>query len=267
MGDLEGGGAGDGDSTERSALLDRRAGADHEQRAMRIRRRGKAKEMLASVLSSWAYKKFMTGCAILFPIAVTVYISWWFLTFFDAFFSPLYQWLFGFHVFGLGFLTSLSFVFFTGVFVSSWFGASLLALWEWIIKHLPFVKLIYSASKQISQAVSPEGDSVAFKEFVILRHPRRGEYAFGFITSEVTVNTANGDEHLVSVYVPTNHLYVGDVFLLGKYSDDLMYPDMTVREGIETVVSGGMAAPSHISVADYQEKEQQRQLLAEEEGI
>eukprot|EP00958_Prasinococcus_capsulatus_P024273 scaffold3767_cov242-Prasinococcus_capsulatus_cf.AAC.2 len=45
MGDLEGGGAGDGDSTERSALLDRRAGADHEQRAMRIRRRGKAKEV------------------------------------------------------------------------------------------------------------------------------------------------------------------------------------------------------------------------------
>lgn len=84
---------------------------------------------------------------------------------------------------------------------------------------------------------------------------------------QVTIHAAHGDEHLVSVYVPTNHLYVGDVFLLGKYSDDLMYPDMTVREGIETVVSGGMAAPTHITVSDYQEKEQQRQLLAEEEGI
>ena len=58
---------------ERGPLLEPQAPRMHKQ--MRLRRRGKAKEVLASVLSSWAYKKFMTGCAILFPIAVTVYIS------------------------------------------------------------------------------------------------------------------------------------------------------------------------------------------------
>jgi uncharacterized membrane protein len=31
----------------------------------------------------------------------------------------------------------------------------------------------------------PDQNKHAFKELVIIRHPRIGEYAFGFITSEV----------------------------------------------------------------------------------
>lgn len=59
------------------------------------------------------------------------------------------------HVAGLGFVTSLLFVFFIGVFVSSWMGATLFSLGEWFIKKMPFVRHIYSASKQISAAISP----------------------------------------------------------------------------------------------------------------
>ncbi|MBA0562722.1 hypothetical protein Golob_007745, partial [Gossypium lobatum] len=43
--------------------------------------------------------------------------------FVDGFFSPLYERL-GIDIFGLGFITSLLFVFFVGVFVSSWMGAA-----------------------------------------------------------------------------------------------------------------------------------------------
>lgn len=56
---------------------------------------------------------------------------------------------------GLGFLTSLVFVFFVGIFVSSWLGASVFWVGEWLIKKMPFVGHIYSASKQISSAISP----------------------------------------------------------------------------------------------------------------
>lgn len=56
---------------------------------------------------------------------------------------------------GLGFVTSLLFVFLVGVFVSSWLGATVFWIGEWFIKRMPFVKHIYSASKQISSAISP----------------------------------------------------------------------------------------------------------------
>ncbi|CAK9162617.1 unnamed protein product, partial [Ilex paraguariensis] len=64
-------------------------------------------------------------------------------------------------------------------------GATVFWIGEWIIKRMPFVKHIYSASKQISAAVSPDQNTTAFKEVAIICHPRVGEYAFGFITSTV----------------------------------------------------------------------------------
>ncbi|MBA0838838.1 hypothetical protein Gotur_018813 [Gossypium turneri] len=71
--------------------------------------------------------------------------------------------------------------------MSSWLGASVLGLGEWFIKRMPFVRHIYNASKQISSAISPDQNTQAFKEVAIIRHPRIGEYAFGFITSSVTL--------------------------------------------------------------------------------
>lgn len=73
-------------------------------------------------------------------------------------------------------------------------------------------------------------DSHAFKEVAIIRHPRLGEYAFGFITSTIILRKSTGAEELCCVYVPTNHLYLGDVFLIN--SKDIMRPNLSVREGI-----------------------------------
>lgn len=189
----------------------------------------------------------MTGCVILFPIAVTFYVTWWFICFVDGFFSPIYAQL-SINIFGLGFITSIALLFLVGVFMSSWFGASLLGLGEWFIKKMPFVRHIYNASKQISAAISPDQNSKAFKEVAIIRHPRIGEYAFGFITSSVVLQSYSDDEELCCVYVPTNHLYIGDIFLVN--SKDVIRPNLSVREGIEIFISGGMSMPEILSVLD-----------------
>ncbi|CAI9780353.1 unnamed protein product [Fraxinus pennsylvanica] len=205
------------------------------------------RETFYKVVRSWASKKFMTGCVILFPIAITFYVTWWFIHFVDGFFSPIYEQL-GIEIFGLGFVTSITFIFLVGVFMSSWLGASVLSLGEWFIKRMPFVRHIYNASKQISAAISPDQNTQAFKEVAIIRHPRIGEYAFGFITSFVTLQNYSGEEELCCVYIPTNHLYIGDVFLVN--SNDVIRPNLSVREGIEIVVSGGMSMPQILSTSD-----------------
>ncbi|XP_042470949.1 protein LIKE COV 1-like [Zingiber officinale] len=202
------------------------------------------REAFYKVIRSWASKKFMTGCVILFPIAITFYITWWFIHFVDGFFSPIYAQL-GINIFGLGFVTSVTFIFLVGVFMSSWLGASVLSLGEWFIKRMPFIRHIYNASKQISSAVSPDQNKQAFKEVVIIRHPRVGEYAFGFITSTVILQSYSGEEELCCVYVPTNHLYIGDIFLVNTI--DVIRPNLSVSEGIEIVVSGGMSMPQILS--------------------
>lgn len=47
---------------------------------------------------------------------------------------------------------------------------------------------------------------------------------------KVVLQDVHGDVQLFSVYVPTNHIYVGDVFLLGK--QDIIKVNLSVREGL-----------------------------------
>ncbi|KAM2193556.1 hypothetical protein ACFX1X_026473 [Malus domestica] len=56
------------------------------------------------------------------------------------------------------------------------------------------------------------------------------EPAFGIITSSVVLQSYSGDEELCCVYVPTNHHYIGDVFLVN--TKDVIRPNLSVREGI-----------------------------------
>ncbi|KAH0934617.1 hypothetical protein HID58_011734 [Brassica napus] len=201
-----------------------------------------SQETFYKLIRSWASKN-----VILLPMAITFYVTWWFIHFVDGFFSPIYAQL-GIDIFGLGFITSITFIFLVGVFMSSWLGTSVLNLGEWFIKRMPFVRHIYNASKQISTAISPDQNTQAFKEVAIIRHPRIGEYAIGFITSTVVLQTYTDEEELCCVYVPTNHLYIGDVFLVN--TKDVIRPNLSVREGIEIVVSGGMSMPQVLSTLD-----------------
>ncbi|XP_015890154.4 protein LIKE COV 1 isoform X1 [Ziziphus jujuba] len=205
------------------------------------------KETASKVIRSWAWRKFMTGCVILLPIAITCYVTWWFIHLVDGLFSPVFVHL-GIDIFGLGFMASITFIFLIGVFMSSWLGASVLSLGEVFIEKMPFISYIYSASKQISAAISPDQNNNAFKEVAILRHPRIGEYALGFITSSVILEMASGAEELCCVYVPTNHIYAGDVFLIS--SKDIMKPNLSVPEGIEIFMSGGISIPRMLTTSD-----------------
>ena len=45
----------------------------------------------------------------------------------------------------------------------------------------------------------------------------------------------------MAVYVPTNHLYLGDVIICPR--DKASYPDITVEQGIRIFLTGGMALP------------------------
>lgn len=84
---------------------------------------------------------------------MVLFLFWPVCVIFEFFFDHTFDLVF--YIAGLGFLTSLLSVFFVGIFVSSWLGATLFELGEWFIKRMPFVKYIYSASKQIGTAISP----------------------------------------------------------------------------------------------------------------
>jgi len=225
-----------------------------------------SRETCLGLLNSWASRKFATGAAILLPIVVTFYVTFAFLRFFDSLFSPLWRRFLGVSVVGLGLATSVLFVLGTGIFFSSWLGGWALGVGEWIVMRLPLVKAIYSASKQISAALAPAPDggggvqgagggpsgassTRAFQECVIVRHPRDGSYAVGFVTARTSLLRGGGaaPSRLVAVYVPTNHVWVGDVVLIRE--EDVLPTQLTVRDGLEIVLSAGMNLPTELVAA------------------
>ena len=53
-------------------------------------------------------------------------------------------------------------------------------------------------------------------------------------------------EEMAAIYVPTNHLYLGDVVVVPR--SELRYPVLTVEQGIRVFLTGGMALPASVDV-------------------
>jgi uncharacterized membrane protein len=80
---------------------------------------------------------------------------------------------------------------------------------------------------------------------VFIEDPTRG-FILGFLTKEFTLDRGRGPEVLLAVYVPTNHLYLGDVVLCPP--ERVVFPDMSVQEGIRVFLTGGMGLPDRLGV-------------------
>ena len=76
---------------------------------------------------------------------------------------------------------------------------------------MPVFRTIYAPVKQLVVAFSPDNES-GFKRVVLVEDAERG-FALGFLTREFTVDRGSGAGALVAVYVPTNHLYLGDIVI------------------------------------------------------
>ncbi len=72
----------------------------------------------------------------------------------------------------------------------------------------------------------------------------RRALVMGFLTREFTLDRGEGPEQMVAVFVPTNHLYLGDVVVVPKAK--AIFPDVTVEEGIRIFLTGGMALPDRM---------------------
>merc|ERR1712203_480198 len=74
------------------------------------------------IATNWISRTFMSGCAILFPLVITVVATKWLIDIFDSAFSPIYAKLFHVEIFGLGFITAMIIIFLAGILGQSWIG-------------------------------------------------------------------------------------------------------------------------------------------------
>ncbi len=184
---------------------------------------------------------FVTGLLVIVPIAVTVWTFWELFTFVDGLLAAVIADGLGRYVPGVGLLVAILLVFLMGILATNVVGRRILGWLDSLLYRIPIFRNVYSAVKQLLNAFSPD-NQVAFKEFVLVPDREKGSYRFGFLTGEVALQRGSGEtELLVAVYVPTNHLYLGDILLVRR--EDIIQTRLTIPQGIQIVLSGGISIP------------------------
>jgi len=192
----------------------------------------------------WVRRSFITGLFVTVPLFISVAAFVWIFNIVDGLTTPLYDRLLERHVPGLGIVTTAVAIMLVGAFATNVIGKRVLQRTEGWLLRVPVFRTIYAPVKQIVVAFSPENES-GFKRVVLIEDPRRG-IILGFLTREFTVDRGNGPEALLAVYVPTNHLYLGDVMIFER--DRAVFPDISVEDGIRIFLTGGMALPPRLKL-------------------
>jgi uncharacterized membrane protein len=187
----------------------------------------------------WLRRSFVTGFFVTVPLIVSVAALWWAFVFVDGFATPIATRLLGRAVPGVGVLVMATLVLAVGALATNVIGKRLLQRAESWLLRVPVFKTVYAPVKQLIAAFSPDNDA-GFKRVVLVEDPARG-LLLGFLTREFTLDRGAGDEPFVAVYIPTNHLYLGDVMAFPAYA--VHYPELTVEDGIRIFLTGGMALP------------------------
>jgi uncharacterized membrane protein len=176
------------------------------------------------------------------PLVISVAAIVWIFGIIDRFTAPLASRVLGREVPGLGILVTLLVVLAVGTLATNVIGRRVVARGEEWLMRVPGFRTIYAPVKQLVVAFSPDNE-YGFKRVVLIEDPGRG-MVMGFLTKEFMVDRGSGPEPLVAIYVPTNHLYLGDVAIYPRSS--VHFPDVSVEEGIRIFLTGGMSLPDSV---------------------
>lgn len=202
-------------------------------------------------MMQWLRRSVITGLVVMVPLVISVAALVWIFGIIDGFTQPLAAQIIGPQVgalgrtaaAGVGILVTLLVVLLIGVTATNVIGRRVLARAESWLLLIPVFRTIYAPVKQLVVAFSPDNE-YGFKRVVMVEDPSRG-WVIGFLTKEFALDRGRGMELLMAVYVPTNHLYLGDIVLYAR--ERAVFPDISVEEGIRIFLTGGMSLPGRIA--------------------
>ncbi|HBX42797.1 MAG TPA: hypothetical protein DEH27_02860 [Deltaproteobacteria bacterium] len=186
---------------------------------------------------------FLTGLFVIIPLVVSVALLYWFFQKLDSLFSPLIGGVAEMiepdvaHIPGTGILAGMVIILLVGFFAKNVAGERILSALDTFINRIPWYRTIYSTVKQLTDAFSPNNVR-SFKEVVLVPYPMEGSQAIGFRTGTVE----RDGRTLAVVFVPTNHIYFGDVLFFPE--EVVVHLDIPVELAVRIIVSAGIGAPA-----------------------
>lgn len=190
---------------------------------------------------------FFTGIAIIFPIAITIYVFFLIFRTADGFLGGMVNkylsQYFNYKIPGIGVVLGVIFVLVTGMVANRFIGKKLFPVLERIIIKLPLLRHIYSPAKQLSGFLFKNTKDSAFNRVVLVPYPNEFTYSIGFMTNEELseIDTKLGKK-VVSVLISTPPSpFSGPIIFVSI--EKVKALDLSMEEAIKFIVSGGLVAP------------------------
>jgi uncharacterized membrane protein len=190
---------------------------------------------------------FLTGLVVAGPLTITLYITWWFITWVDGWVKPLVpaaylpETYISFSIPGFGLVIALTGLTLLGFLTANLVGKTLLNLGEVVLNRMPVVRGIYKGTKQVFETIfSTNGTS--FRKVGLVQFPVKGTWSIVFISTpaapELTERLPAAGEYL-GVFLPcTPNPTTGFFFYLPK--QDVIELPMSVDDAAKLVMSAGV---------------------------
>jgi uncharacterized membrane protein len=170
---------------------------------------------------------FLRGLVVVVPLAVTIYVC-------RVIFTTIDSWL-GLPIPGVGFLLTLLLIVIVGVLASNLVARSLIGSLDRLFERLPFVRLLYSSTKDMLNAFV--GEKRRFDKPVLASLSADGSVkVLAFMTSESL--TALGVSDHVTVYTPQSYGLAGHIIVVP--SDRVQRIDADAAAVMAFIISGGV---------------------------
>jgi uncharacterized membrane protein len=193
---------------------------------------------------------FFTGVVIAGPIAITMYLTWWFVTSVDGWVKPIVPAIYlpetylPFAIPGFGLLVAFFLLTMLGFLTANLVGRTMWQYSERLLDRTPVVRGLYKGMKQIFETVFSQSGTT-FKRVGLVEYPAKGMWSVVFISAEPRGNLGEslpGKREHVGVFLPcAPNPTTGFFFYLPKA--DVIEITMSPDEAAKLVMSAGLIQP------------------------
>ncbi len=179
--------------------------------------------------------RFLIGLKIVIPLGITLFVLFWVLNRIDNILQPIIGYFLDRRIPGLGLVAVVVLVLLIAIIMSTRPGRWVVYTGERLIMHIPVLRAIYNAVKQIVESFTVRAEGASFLYVVFIEFPKEGMRTLGLVTNQFT-NDAG--EKLLNVFIPTAPNPTSGFLEIVK-ADDVMPTKMSVDDALKMVMSAG----------------------------
>ena len=225
------------------------------------------KAPLSTRITASARKQMVRGLIVVVPLSVTVYVLQFCYDLTAGFLAPVIRQITGSTlpeplIIGVSIALFLGLLFILGIIAAATAGRRIIWLFEYVIRHIPLVKVVYGASKQVVDLLSPKDVRSNYEASVLVDFPFPGVKSLGFITGHLTLQ---GIEYYRVFVLTTPNPTSGYLEIFPK--EFVQASGLSVEDAMKSAMSAGMLMPGTLKNGPMPERERREISTQDADGL